>query len=240
MAVFFERIKNFFLFLGGQFEATFIDDKRYLLFLEGLKITILVSLLAALLGIVIGILIAVVKVLHKRTGKLVFLNKVFELYTTIIRGTPVTLQLLIMYTIVFTSSNNSFLIGILTFGINSGAYVSEIIRAGILAVDEGQTEAGRSLGLSQFQTMRLIVLPQAIKNILPALGNEFIALIKETSVIGYIGATDLTKAAKAVSSRNGNIYFTYISVAIIYLIIVVGLSKLFTMLERRFAQSDRS
>ena len=131
------------------------------------------------------------------------------------------------------------MVGIITFGINSGAYVSEIIRAGIMAVDGGQTEAGRSLGLSQFQTMRLIVLPQAIKNVLPALGNEFIALLKETSVIGYLGVNDLTRAGQRVLSLTYDFYFPYISIAIVYLLMVMGLSKLFKTLEKRFAQSDR-
>jgi len=189
--------------------------------------------------ILIGIIISVVKVLHAKTGKLIILNWIFEIYTTVIRGTPVVLQLIIAYNIIFINIENAVLVGIITFGINSGAYVSEIIRAGIMAVDVGQTEAGRSLGLSQFQTMRLIVLPQAIKNVLPALGNEFIALLKETSVIGYLGVNDLTRAGQRVLSLTYDFYFPYISIAIVYLLMVMGLSKLFKMLEKRFAQSDR-
>ena len=222
-----------------QFNKTFIVDDRYMYFLKGLQNTIITALAATLMGIIIGVIIAIIKVLHKKTGKLKLLNLIFELYTTIIRGTPVVLQLLISYNLIFVFSNNAVLIGIFAFGINSGAYVSEIIRAGIMAVDDGQTEAGRSLGLSQIQTMRLIVLPQAFKNVLPALGNEFIALLKETSVIGYLGVMDLTKAAESVISRTANVYFPYLTIAIIYLIMVHGLSKLFNMLERRFAQSDR-
>ena len=226
--------------LVQQFNKTFIVDDRYMYFLKGLQNTIITALAATLIGIIIGVIVAIVKVIHKKTGKLSLFNLIFELYTTIIRGTPVVLQLLISYNLIFVFSNNAVLIGIIAFGINSGAYVSEIIRAGIMAVDDGQTEAGRSLGLSQLQTMRLIVLPQAFKNVLPALGNEFIALLKETSVIGYLGVMDLTKAAESVISRTANVYFPYLTIAIIYLVMVHGLSKLFNMLERRFAQSDRS
>ncbi|MBR5322402.1 MAG: amino acid ABC transporter permease [Clostridia bacterium] len=231
---------QFFESIAQQFNKTFIVDDRYMYFLKGLQNTIITALAATLMGIIIGIIIAIIKVLHKKTGKLKILNGIFELYTTVIRGTPVVLQLLISYNLIFVFSNNAVMIGIIAFGINSGAYVSEIIRAGIMAVDDGQTEAGRSLGLSQLQTMRLIVLPQAFKNVLPALGNEFIALLKETSVIGYLGVMDLTKAAESVISRTANVYFPYLTIAIIYLIMVHGLSKLFNMLERRFAQSDRS
>lgn len=230
---------HFFESFIQQFNKTFIVDDRYMYFLKGLQNTIITALAATLMGIIIGVIVAIIKVLHKKTGKLKLLNLIFELYTTIIRGTPVVLQLLISYNLIFVFSNNAVLIGIFAFGINSGAYVSEIIRAGIMAVDDGQTEAGRSLGLSQIQTMRLIVLPQAFKNVLPALGNEFIALLKETSVIGYLGVMDLTKAAESVISRTANVYFPYLTIALIYLIMVHGLSKLFNMLERRFAQSDR-
>ncbi len=231
---------QFFESIALQFNKTFIVDDRYLYFLKGLQNTIITALAATLMGVIIGVIIAIIKVLHKKTGKLKLLNWIFELYTTIIRGTPVVLQLLISYNLIFVFSNEAVMVGIFAFGINSGAYVSEIIRAGIMAVDEGQTEAGRSLGLSQLQTMRLIVLPQAFKNVLPALGNEFIALLKETSVIGYLGVMDLTKAAESVISRTANVYFPYLTIALIYLVMVHGLSKLFNMLERRFAQSDRS
>ncbi len=230
---------QFFESLVQQFNKTFIVDDRYMYFLKGLQNTLITALAATLMGIVIGVIVAIVKVLHKKTGKLSIFNWIFELYTTVIRGTPVVLQLLISYNLIFVFSNEAVMVGIFAFGINSGAYVSEIIRAGIMAVDDGQTEAGRSLGLSQLQTMRLIVLPQAFKNVLPALGNEFIALLKETSVIGYLGVMDLTKAAESVISRTANVYFPYLTIALIYLILVHGLSKLFNMLERRFAQSDR-
>ncbi len=230
---------QFFDTITQLFNKTFIVDNRYQYFLTGLKNTIVTALAATVMGIIIGVIVAIVKVLHKKTGKLKILNWLFGVYTTIIRGTPVVLQLLISYNLIFVFSNQAVLVGIFAFGINSGAYVSEIIRAGIMAVDDGQTEAGRSLGLSQIQTMRLIVLPQAFKNVLPALGNEFIALLKETSVIGYLGVMDLTKAAESVISRTANVYFPYLTIALIYLVLVHGLSKLFNMLERRFARSDR-
>ena len=232
-------MSQFFNSIAQQFNRTFIVDNRYKYFLTGFQNTIIIALVATLVGIIIGMIVAVVKVMHQKTGKLKILNALFELYTTVIRGTPVVLQLLISYNLIFVFSNQAVLIGIIAFGINSGAYVSEIIRAGIMAVDIGQTEAGRSLGLSQSQTMSLIVLPQAFKNVLPALGNEFIALLKETSVIGYLGVMDLTKAAESVISRTANVYFPYLSIALIYLALVLGLSKLFKMLERRLAQSDR-
>lgn len=232
-------MSQFFNSIAQQFNRTFIVDNRYKYFLTGFQNTIIIALVATLVGIVIGMIVAVVKVMHQKTGKLKILNAIFEIYTTVIRGTPVVLQLLISYNLIFVFSNQAVLIGIIAFGINSGAYVSEIIRAGIMAVDIGQTEAGRSLGLSQSQTMSLIVLPQAFKNVLPALGNEFIALLKETSVIGYLGVMDLTKAAESVISRTANVYFPYLSIALIYLALVLGLSKLFKMLERRLAQSDR-
>lgn len=230
---------QFFESILQQFNKTFIVDDRYMYFLTGLKNTVVTAVAATLIGILIGVIVAIIKVLHKKTGKLGILNWLFEMYTTIIRGTPVVLQLLISYNLIFVFSNQAVLIGIISFGINSGAYVSEIIRAGIMAVDDGQTEAGRSLGLTQIQTMRLIVLPQAFKNVLPALGNEFIALLKETSVIGYLGVMDLTKAAESVISRTANVYFPYLTIALIYLVMVHGLSKLFGLLERRLAQSDR-
>ncbi len=230
---------NFFEWFSNNFEQTFLKDNRYKLFLEGFQNTLITAFAATFIGIIIGVVIAVVKVMHKKTGKLKILNAVFEIYTTVIRGTPVVLQLLISYNLIFAFSSNAVLIAVLSFGINSGAYVSEIIRAGIMAVDVGQTEAGRSLGLSQGQTMRLIVLPQALKNVLPALGNELIALLKETSVVGYLGVRDLTKAANSVTALTLDFYFPYITIAIIYLVLVYGLQLIFNMLERRFAQSDR-
>ena len=221
------------------FEKTFIREDRYKMFLSGLGNTLIIALCATLIGVIIGALVAIVKVYHKQTGKLKYLNAICEVYTTIIRGTPIVVQLLITYNIIFVWSTQAVAIGIMGFGINSGAYVAEIMRGGINAVDIGQTEAGRSLGLSSATTMKSIVLPQAIKNVLPAIGNEFIALLKETSVIGFLGVIDLTKAAERVISRTADVYFPYLSIAAIYLILVYGLNYLFKLLERRLAKSDR-
>lgn len=232
MSAFFESVAK-------SFRITFIDENRWQMFLEGLGNTLLIALCATVLGVLIGALVAIVKTLHKQTGRLKILNAVCEFYTTLIRGTPVVVQLLISYNLIFTWSTRPVLIGIIAFGINSGAYVSEIMRAGINAVDIGQTEAGRSLGLSRGTTMRYIVIPQAIKNILPAVGNEFISLLKETSVIGYIGTLDLTKAATRVMSRTMDPYFPYISIAIIYLAIVCVMNYFVKKLEKRLAKSDR-
>ncbi len=236
-----QKITDFLQSIQVSFEKTFILQNRYKDFLTGIGNTISISLVAVLVGVLIGILVAVIKVMHKQSGgKLKIPNFIAELYTTVIRGTPVALQLLIIYNIAMGSSRNAFIGCVIGFGLNSGAYVAEIIRAGILAVDQGQTEAGRSLGLSQFSTMLHIVLPQALKNILPALGNEFIALIKETSVASYIGVMDLTKAANRVLTTTGEVYFTLISSALVYLALVYGLSALIKKMERKLARSDRS
>jgi His/Glu/Gln/Arg/opine family amino acid ABC transporter permease subunit len=229
----------FWNYLCKAFEKTFIREDRYLMFLEGLGNTLIVTLGATILGVLIGALIAVVKTIHKQTGKLNVLNVICEGYTTIIRGTPVVVQLLIMYFIVFANSTNSIMVGILAFGINSGAYVAELMRAGINAVDIGQTEAGRSLGLSRGVTMRSIVLPQAIKNVLPAIGNEFISLLKETSVIGFLGVMDMTRVAQRVISRTADPYFPYIAISLVYLGMVCILNYFVKKLEKRLAKSDR-
>ena len=226
---------------------TFIKDNRYQLFLTGLGNTLLVAAAATLFGVFIGIIIAVIKVVHhqsvlskKRNLILSFFNFIAEAYTAIIRGTPVVVQLLITYNVIFVFSDEAVMIGIFAFSINSGAYISEIIRAGINSVDKGQTEAGRSLGLSQFTTMKSIVLPQALKNILPALGNEFIALLKETSVIGYLGVVDLTRAGELIRSRTADAFFTLIFVAAVYFVLVFGLSALFKYFEKRLSKSDKN
>lgn len=228
-----ERLKEAF------YNALFVDQ-RYLAYLGGIKVTILISLLAIAIGIVIGILVAVVKV-SATNSKMKWLAWICNIYITIIRGTPLMVQLLIIYNLVFTSRNtNEIIVGAVCFGINSGAYVAEIIRAGIESIDKGQMEAGRSLGLNYMQTMRMIILPQAIRNILPALGNEFIVLIKETSVAGVIAVTDLTKAAQYIGSRTWDILPPLIIAAACYLVMVMGLSKLLSMFERRLARGDRN
>lgn len=221
------------------FVKTFIVEDRYKLFINGFKNTIIIAFFATIIGVLIGAIVAVIRVYNKQTGKLKVLNKICELYTIVVRGTPVVVQLLITYNIIFVWSTRAVLVGIIGFGLNSGAYVSEIMRGGINAVDIGQTEAGRSLGLSSATTMKNIVLPQAIKNVLPAIGNEFISLLKETSIIGYLGVIDLTKAAERVISRTMNVYYPYISIALIYLAVVYGLNYLFKKLEKRLAKSDR-
>ncbi|MBQ5801113.1 MAG: amino acid ABC transporter permease [Clostridia bacterium] len=221
------------------FVKTFIAENRWKLFLDGFWNTIQIAVVATLIGVAIGAVVAIIRVFNKQTGKLKLLSKICEIYTTIIRGTPLVVQLLITYNIIFAWSTNAVAIGMIGFGLNSGAYVAEIMRGGINAVDIGQTEAGRSLGLSSVTTMKSIVLPQAIKNVLPAIGNEFISLLKETSIIGYLGVIDLTKAADRVISRTMNVYFPYISIALIYLAVVYGLNYLFKRLERRLAKSDR-
>lgn len=216
-----------------------IPDQRYLAYLDGIRVTVLISLMAIILGTAIGIVVAVIKV-SANNYKIKWLSKICNIYINIIRGTPLMVQLLIIYNLIFTSRyTNELIVGAVCFGINSGAYVAEIIRAGIESIDKGQMEAGRSLGLNYMQTMRLIVVPQAIKNILPALGNEFITLIKETSVAGLIAVTDLLKAAQYVGSRTWDILPPLMIAAVCYLIMVMGLSKLLAVFERRLARGDR-
>lgn len=219
---------------GGAIYLNFIKDNRYLYIVRGLKTTLIVTALAAALGIVLGFIMAMAKL-----SKLRPLNWFADLYINLIRGTPSVVQLMIIYYIVFGSVDvPKILVAVISFGINSGAYVAEIIRAGILAVDRGQAEAGRSLGLTAGLTMWHVILPQAFKNILPALTNEFIVLLKETAIMGYIAMEDLTKGGDIIRSRTFDAYMPLLTVALIYLIIVWGLSKIFSMLERRLRQGD--
>ena len=219
------------------FYNTVIYDNRYMYILEGLLNTIIIAFFAVILGIVIGVLVAIVRNYHDNSGKLKLLNMLGKIYVNVIRGTPVVLQLMIIYYVIFKSVDISIvLVGVLAFGINSGAYVSEIIRAGIESIDKGQMEAGYSLGLSYSKTMRYIILLQAIKNILPALGNEFITLLKETSVGAYIGIIELTKASDIIASRTYDYFFPLIIVALIYLIMTLGLSKLVGLMERKLGK----
>ncbi len=231
---------EFFSSLGDALYENLIYKDRYMIILKGLCNTLLISFFAIILGVTIGTLVSIIKVSKKNNGVIKVLNFFCDLYINIIRGTPIMLQLLIMYFVIFGSIRNvnAIFVAILTFGINSGAYVAEIIRAGILAVDKGQTEAGRSLGLSGGKTMRLIVLPQAIKNILPALGNEFITIIKETSIAGAITVKELTRAGEIIRFNTFNPFVPLISVALVYLIVVLGLTRLLKMFERRLAKSD--
>lgn len=221
------------------FNKAVLVDNRYKFILEGIQNTILISLLSVMIGIFLGVIISVIKAYHKETKKIKIISKICDLYVTIIRGTPVLLQLMIMYYVVFRNVRdiNLIFVSALAFGINSGAYVSEIIRAGIESIEKGQMEAGRSLGLNYFQTLKLIILPQAIKNVLPAIGNEFITLIKETSVAGYIGVRDLIKASDIIASRTYNYFIPLIIAAIIYLIIILTLTKCLNIFERRMKQN---
>lgn len=220
------------------FYNALVPDQRYLAYLQGLRVTLLISFFAIMLGIIIGILVAVLKV-TSTNYEMKWLSSLCNGYINVIRGTPVMVQLLIIYNLIFTSRNsNEIVIGAVCFGINSGAYVAEIIRAGIESIDKGQMEAGRSLGMNYIQTMVKIIMPQAVRNILPALGNEFIVLIKETSVASIIAVTDLTKAAQYIGSRTWDILPPLIIAALCYLIIVMGLSKILTVFERRLAKSD--
>lgn len=213
---------------------TLIVDYRYKYILSGLTTTVIIAFFAVIIGIIIGTLVSLIRNNYEVNKKGKILNKICEIYVNVIRGTPVILQLMIIYYVIFKSVNiNITLVGIIAFGINSGAYVSEIIRSGINSIDNGQLEAGLSLGLNYHKTMKLIILPQAIKNILPALGNEFITLLKETSVGAYIGILELTKASDIISSRTYDYFFPLIIVAIIYLIMTLGLSKLVNLMERR-------
>lgn len=226
---------------------TFVFENRWKFFVSGLQTTFIIAVGALVLGIVIGVLVAVVRSAHdsKRTKPHILLragNALCKLYLTIIRGTPVMVQLLIMGFVIMVPKLGSIettWCAILTFGINSGAYVAEIVRSGIMSVDHGQMEAGRSLGLNYVQTMRYIIVPQAIKNILPALGNEMITLVKETSVVMVISVQDLTQAAKVIVSKTYNAIVPYVSLAIIYLVIILIMTKLLAMFERRLRESDR-
>ena len=229
-------IVNFFQNTWDSFYQTIIYDNRYIYILEGLFNTLIIALFAVIIGIVIGVLVALIRNNYDRNNKFKLLNKIACLYVNIIRGTPQILQLMIIYYIIFgTVDINIVFVGILAFGINSGAYVSEIIRAGIESIDNGQLEAGYSLGLNYSKVMRYIILPQAIKNILPALGNEFITLLKDTSVGAHIGIVELTKASDIIASRTYDYFFPLIIVAIIYLILTIGLSKLISMMERKLS-----
>ena len=227
------------------FNRTFIEGDRYKLFLNGLSVTITISIFSILLGIVIGLVIALIRLSRETeithpVGKPVvgFLRGVAYAYIDIIRGTPAVVQLMIMYYVVLVSVNSKVLIAIIAFGINSGAYVAEIFRAGILAVDKGQMEASRSLGMNYFQSMYKIIIPQAVKNILPALANEFIVLIKETAIVGYVALQDLTKVGDFIISRTAEALFSLISIAVIYYLIIKMLTLLISRLERRLRQSD--
>lgn len=228
-----------------KFYQAFIDGNRWKQYLNGVGTTLLVTAMALAIGVALGILVAMIRTAHdqQRAGKhnpiLGVLNGVCQVYVTVIRGTPMMVQLLIMGFVIFSSSREYTMVGTLTLGINSGAYVAEIVRGGLMSVDRGQSEASRSLGLNYLDTMRFIIIPQAFKNILPALGNEFITLFKDTALISAIGGKELVYAAKAVGSQTYDVMYPYIGIAVIYLIMVLLFSWLQNKLERRLQESDR-
>ncbi len=223
-----------------RFVFNFIADDRWKYLATGLGATLTITLLAGILGTIIGFLIAFVRTTHDKTGKLKLLNLFCKLYLTVIRGTPVVVQLMIIYFVIFASTKvDKTMVAVVAFGINSGAYVAEIFRSGIMAVDNGQFEAGRSLGFNYAQTMWYIIMPQALKNVLPALCNEFIALLKETSVAGYIALQDLTKGGDIIRSRTYDPLMPLMAVALIYLTLVIIFTKLVQMLEGRLRKNER-
>ena len=234
--------------LKSQFILNFVEDERWRYLVNGLGNTLKITFVALFLGLFIGVVIAITRSTWDKNNEsmrpgpgrffLRLANGICKLYLTVIRGTPVVVQLMIIYYIIFASSNNGVGIAMLAFGINSGAYVAEIIRGGIMSIDAGQFEAGRSLGLNFTQTMRHIIIPQAFKNVLPALANEFIVLLKETSVAGYVSVIDLTKGGDIIRGRTYSAFMPLIAVALIYLVLVIFFTWLVGKLERRLRSSD--
>lgn len=241
LAVWFDGVKT-------EFILNFVTRDRWKLLVTGLENTLLMTFFALCIGIIIGVAIAIVRTtwdnnkdkMRSGAGRflLSLINRICVIYTTVIRGTPMVVQLLILYYIVFASSSNGLAVATFSFGINSGAYVSEIIRGGIMSVDKGQMEAGRSLGLNYVQTMWFIIAPQVLKNVLPTLANEFITLLKETSVAGYVAVCDLTFAGNRIRGVTYSAFMPLIAVALIYLILVTGLTWLVGKLERRLRKGD--
>lgn len=244
-------MSEWFTQLKADFVHNFIEDGRWRWLLEGLGNTLTITFFALLIGLGIGIVVAAVRsthdknresmAMHKNLGyyMLKIVNGICHVYLTVFRGTPIVVQLLIMYFIVFATSRDSMMIAIIAFGINSGAYVAEILRGGIMSIDNGQFEAGRSLGFNYPQTMYHIIIPQVFKNVLPTLCNEFIVLLKETSVAGYVGIVDLTKAGDLIRGRTFSAFMPLIAVALVYLVMVIILSALVGALERRLRRSER-
>ncbi len=234
--MFFQEIADWF---SNQFNKTLIVQDRYTFYLEGLGNTLLISLGAVVIGILLGILFATINYTNKKCGYFKITSKIVKFIIFIVRGTPVVLQLMIMYFVILAFVADGILVSVITFGINSGAYVAEIFRGSLESVDDGQYEAGRALGLNMFKTMITIVIPQAFKACIPALFNEFIALVKETSVAGYIAIKDVTYAAYRVQSRTVDAFFPLIVSAVIYLALVGLLTMALRFIERRLAKSDR-
>ncbi len=223
-----------------RFSRAFLFQNRYELYLRGIGNTLLIAIFAVLIGVAIGIVLAMVNYLHKKSGKFKVLSKIINVYITIIRGTPVVLQLFIMYFIILASNDNGILIGALTFGLNSSAYVAEIVRAGYESIDDGQMEAGRSLGLSTTKTIIYVITPQAVRNALPPLFNEFITLVKETAIVGYVGIMDLGKVPGLIQSRTFDYLFPLLIAASMYLVVVLLLTACLRALEKYFSKSDRN
>ena len=232
----------------ADFILNFVQANRWKYLVDGLGATLIITLLAGLMGTAIGIVIAMVRSTYDKTaegarktfGRFVFavLDRICRVYLTVLRGTPVVVQLMIIYFVIFAWSDNGIMVAALAFGLNSGAYVAEIVRGGIMSIDNGQFEAGRSLGFNYVQTMRFIIIPQTIKNVLPSLANEFIALLKETSVAGYVAVKDLTKGGDIIRSRTYSPFLPLLAVAAIYLVLVMFFTKLVSLLERRLRNSD--
>ena len=238
-----DAIKQFFVTrwvdFQDRFYLSFVEDNRWKYLTDGLLVTLEITFFAVILGIILGFLVAIIRSTHDKTGRLKVLNILCRVYLTVIRGTPVVVQLLIIHFVIFASTGiDKVVVAVLAFGINSGAYVAEIVPGGIMSIDNGQMEAGRSLGLNYSQTMISIILPQAFKNVLPALANEFIVLLKETSVSGYIALQDLTKGGDIIRGRTFQSFLPLIAVALIYLVMVVVLSAGVNRLERRLRNSD--
>ncbi len=237
--------------LSDKFYLCFIDDDRWTWLVDGLKNTMIITVFALIIGVVIGVIIATVRSTYDKNGEamkkrggigyviLRIANAICSLYLTVIRGTPVVVQLMIMYFVILVNQQNGVIVAIIAFGINSGAYVAEIFRSGIMSIDQGQFEAGRSLGFNYIQTMIHIIIPQAIKVILPTLWNEVIVLVKETSVAGYVGVVDLTKAGDRIRGRTFEAFMPLIAVAIVYLVIVIILTQILRVIERRLRKSER-
>ena len=223
----------------ARLDRTFIQSGHYKLILEGLGTTVKITMGALVIGVIIGLIITLIKYFAEDSRLLRPFGKLCDLYVTVIRGIPVTVLLMIFYYLIMVTSTNGVLVATITFGINSGAYMAELSRSGITAVDRGQMEAGRSLGLSKMQTMRRIILPQAVRYVLPAVGNEFIALLKETSVAGYVAVVDLTRAGNLVRNNTHDMFNPLMLIALMYLLMVVLLTKALGILERRLAKSDK-
>ncbi len=249
MEAFTQEIQIWLSAVKEDFILNFIKEDRWKFITSGLKNTLLITFCAVLIGVILGIIVAIIRSSYDKTAqdmrkgfkKSVFsaLNGICKIYLTVIRGTPVVVQLMIMYYIIFSTSRNSVLVAVLAFGINSGAYVAEIVRSGIMSIDPGQFEAGRSLGFNYIYTMWYIIIPQAFKNILPALANEFIVLLKETSVAGYVTIRDLTMGGNIIRASTYSPFMPLIAVALIYLILVIFFTWLVSKLERRLRNSER-